>query len=320
MPTEPPLVSVVIPTYNYGHCVAEAVDSALAQTYPAVEVLVVDDGSTDDTRARLAPYGDRIRYIHQPNRGLSAARNTGIRNANGTFVALLDSDDTFHPRKLELQMRYLSSHPEVPFLAACSVDGVTRPPWPELPEQPAVRRVKLEELVVRTRFGSCGVVVRKDCFDRVGLFDESLRSVEDRDMWIRLAARFPIALMQTPLWWYRSQPGSMSRNAEKMAHYERAVLDKAFAMPELRGRRLLRRKALGLADASAAYMFAECGRPWTAAKLIVRSLTRWPVPIRVPDVNSVWARVRLAARIARDLAPGLRGKVQARKEGTISCF
>jgi glycosyltransferase involved in cell wall biosynthesis len=304
-------VSVVIPTYNYGHCVTEAVDSALAQTYPAVEVLVIDDGSTDDTRARLAPYGDRIRYVHQPNQGLSAARNTGIRKANGSFIALLDSDDAFHPRKLEFQMGYLTSHPEIPFLAAEHVYGSTRPPWPVPSDVPAVRRVSLEELVVRTRFGPGGVVVRKDCFDRVGLFDESLRSVEDRDMWIRLAARFPIGLMEAPLWWYRSQPGSMSHNAEKMAYYERAVLDKAFAMPELRRCRLLRWKALGLADASAAYMFAESGRPWTAAKLIARSLVRWPAPIRVPDVNSLWARVRLAARIARDIVPGARGTVQA---------
>src|SRR5688572_5767710 len=109
---DPPLVSVVIPTYNYGHLVAEAVDSALAQTYPAVEVLVVDDGSTDDTWDRLARYGDRIRCVRQANAGLSAARNTGIRAAHGEYVALLDSDDAFHPRKLDLQMRYLTSRPE----------------------------------------------------------------------------------------------------------------------------------------------------------------------------------------------------------------
>ncbi|HET6575601.1 MAG TPA: glycosyltransferase [Fimbriiglobus sp.] len=302
MSTDPALVSVVIPTYNYGHCVAEAVDSALGQTYPAVEVLVIDDGSTDDTRQRLAGYGDRIRYIHQPNAGLSAARNTGIRAARGAFVALLDSDDAFHPRKLELQMGYLTSHPEVPFLAADQLDGPTQPPWPTLTDSPPVRRVGLDELVVKARFGPGGVVVRKDCFDRVGLFDESLRSVEDRDMWIRLATRFSIGLMQSPLWWYRSQPGSMSRNAEKMTHYERVVLDKAFAMPELNRRRLLRRKAMGLATYSAAYMFVENGRPGTAAKLMAQSVAWWPIPFRPPDVRMPLARARLAARVARVLA------------------
>lgn len=299
-----PLVSVVIPTYNYGHCVAEAVESALTQTYPNVEVIVVDDGSTDDTRARLAPYGDRIRYIYQPNAGLSAARNTGIRAARGSYIALLDSDDAFHPRKLELQMGYLTGHPEIPFLATDHLGGPTCPPWSPPPDAPPVHRVKQEELVIKTRFGSCGVVVRKDCFDQVGLFDESLRSVEDRDMWIRLAARFPIALMRAPLWWYRSQPGSMSRNAEKMTYYERVVLDKAFAMPQLRHRRLLRRKALGLAAFSAAYMFVESGQPWAAARMMIRSVAWWPVPFRVPDIRVPFARLRFARRIALVLGSG----------------
>jgi len=95
-----PLVTVVIPTYNYGRYICETVESALGQTYSPVEIIVVDDGSMDDTRERLATYGDRIRYIHQQNRGLSAARNTGIQAARGEFVALLDSDDLWLPDKV----------------------------------------------------------------------------------------------------------------------------------------------------------------------------------------------------------------------------
>src|SRR5262245_58457673 len=108
-----PLVSVIIPSYNYGCYVQQAVDSALSQSYPNQEVIVVDDGSTDDTEVRLAAYGKRIRYIHQKNQGLSEARNTGIREARGEFLAFLDSDDAFHPKKTELQMAYLMAHPEV---------------------------------------------------------------------------------------------------------------------------------------------------------------------------------------------------------------
>ena len=99
------LVSTVIPAHNYGRYVGEAIDSVLAQTYSPVEVVVVDDGSTDDTRARLAPYASMIRYLHQEKGGLSAARNTGIRQANGEWIALLDADDLWHPEKLELQLR-----------------------------------------------------------------------------------------------------------------------------------------------------------------------------------------------------------------------
>jgi len=95
-----PFISVVIPTYNYARYVTQAVDSVLAQTYPAGEIVVVDDGSTDNTRERLQPYWARIHYVYQANQGLSAARNAGIRVARGDVIALLDSDDLWHPRKL----------------------------------------------------------------------------------------------------------------------------------------------------------------------------------------------------------------------------
>src|SRR6516165_447182 len=124
------LVSVVIPTYNYRHFVTDAVASALEQTYQPVEVLVVDDGSRDDTRARLTPYLDRIRYIYQENQGLSAARNTGIRAAKGVWIALLDSDDAWHPRKLETQMEFIRQHPDIGVLGSDSI--LERPAqWPE---------------------------------------------------------------------------------------------------------------------------------------------------------------------------------------------
>src|SRR5437016_10401011 len=104
-----PLISAVIPSYNYGHFITDAIESALGQTYPHVEIIVVDDGSTDDTREQLAPYSERVCYIHQENGGLSAARNTGIRAAKGEWIALLDADDVWHPRKLELQMNCLAA-------------------------------------------------------------------------------------------------------------------------------------------------------------------------------------------------------------------
>jgi glycosyltransferase involved in cell wall biosynthesis len=159
-----PLVSVVIPTYNYARFVSEAVDSVLAQTYPSLEVVVVDDGSTDDTREVLARYGDRIRYIYQPNAGLPAARNTGIKAARGEFIGLLDSDDVFHPRKFELQMRYMLAHPEVGMLATDNFTGQS-PCWEDPPADPAVEPVPVEAIVTRSRFGVCGVVIRRECFD-----------------------------------------------------------------------------------------------------------------------------------------------------------
>src|SRR5262245_24730960 len=97
------LVSVVIPTFNRAHLITGAIESVLAQTLPPLEIIVVDDGSTDDTPERLAPYLDRIVFLGQENRGVSAARNAGIQAARGNLIAFLDSDDVWHPRKIEIQ-------------------------------------------------------------------------------------------------------------------------------------------------------------------------------------------------------------------------
>jgi glycosyltransferase involved in cell wall biosynthesis len=273
------LVSVVIPTYNYGHFVCEAVESALAQTYPAVEVIVVDDGSKDDTRERLAVYCDRIRYIYQENQGLSAARNTGIREARGDYIAFLDSDDAFHPRKLAIQMGVFASDPTLATVATAAF-SCDRPVWETIPDgHVTTRRITLDEIVLTTRFGPSSVITKKACFQSVGDFDTSLRSVEDRDMWIRLAARYPIARVELPLMWYRVSPGSMSRNAERMEQFERVVLDKAFQMPELAGRWRLKRKADSLAAFAAALMYREAGMHRPALGRDVRSLWLWPFPL-----------------------------------------
>src|SRR5208337_4579078 len=109
-------VSVVIPTYNRGELLIETIESILAQTAKPGEVIVVDDGSTDDTQERLARYADRVRYVRQPNQGVAAARNHGVREARGKWIAFIDSDDVWHPRKLECQLRVLADHPDLGIL------------------------------------------------------------------------------------------------------------------------------------------------------------------------------------------------------------
>jgi glycosyltransferase involved in cell wall biosynthesis len=299
MTPDNPLVSVVIPTFNYGHCVAEAVESALAQTYAPVEVIVVDDGSTDDTRARLEPYRGRINYVYQPNQGLSAARNTGIRAARGSLVALLDSDDAFHPRKLELQVAHLRAHPDVGLVAT---DCFTEPErkWPAVAEPVRAVRETLRRVVAPARFAPSSVLVRRECFDAVGLFDPTLRSVEDKEMWIRIAARCPVVRLAAPLCWYRVQPGSMSRNPDRMEEYDRLVLDRAFRLPELRSSHSLRRKAFSHAALSAAWLYLTAGRPWAAARRVARALWLWPLPYPRGETHAPLVRLRLLARAGLD--------------------
>jgi glycosyltransferase involved in cell wall biosynthesis len=119
-----PTVSALIPTYNAGHLVVRAIESVLAQSSPASEIVVVDDGSTDDTAERVAAFGESVRYVAQPNAGASAARNLGIASSRGEFVAFLDADDVWHPRKLEAQLEALARHPDLGMLSARTFD------WP----------------------------------------------------------------------------------------------------------------------------------------------------------------------------------------------
>ena len=292
-----PLVSVVIPTYNYGAYVGQAIDSALAQTYPHVEVVVVDDGSTDDTPARLAAYGDRIRVVSQANQGLSAARNAGIAAARGEYVALLDSDDAFHPRKLELQLRHLIAYPGVGLTGTGHFSDPARK-WPEVAADLAARTLTRDELVLRSPFAPSSAVFRKACAGAAGGFDVALRSVEDRDFYLRVAAHAGVTLLGAELTYYRETPGSMSRHPERMEHFERVVLDKAFATPGLAGRWAFRRKALGLASYSAAYVYLASGRPAAGLRRAAASFAWWPLPYPPAEVRVPFGRLRLLAACA----------------------
>ena len=316
----PWLVSIVVPTYNYGRFVAEAVASALAQGYPHREIIVVDDGSTDDTAEILAPYRERIRYIYQANQGLSAARNTGIRAAEGEFIALLDSDDVWHPRKLEVQMHFLRDLPEVGLLATDAFMD-QRPLWPSVdPSTAAPVRIALEDVIGRPRFAPSSVVMRRKCLDAAGLFDPTLRCVEDRDMWIRLASRCALAMLPAPLLWFRLHANSLSTNPLPMEEAELRVLRKAFAeTAALQGRWLLRRKVYSLAAFTSAQLFGA-NRQWDAALArLLSSFLLWPLPFRRDDAETSLIRFRvlivLLLRALRmlplDSGPGVTGIASA---------
>ncbi len=301
-----PTVSVIIPTYNYGRFVTEAVDSVLAQTHPDREIIVVDDGSSDDTPQRMAPYADRVRYLRQANQGPSASRNNGIAAARGEFVAFLDADDIWHPQILEAQLSYLGAHPEVALVATdCTLDRPAA--WPALPASLAdiATPVTLDELVIHSRFGICGVIIRKAHLDEVGCFDARLKAAEDRDLWLRLADRFRIAKLQLPLWWYRFHESNSSYAAARMEANERDMLEKAFReVRGLRGRSLLKQRARSYAAFGAALMYDDAQMPWLALSRILQSFMLFPWPHRRSDVNTPLVRskraILISARLLRD--------------------
>lgn len=270
-------VSVVIPTFNHARFVAEAVESVLRQTRPPAEILVVDDGSTDDTAARLAPYEGRIRYLRQPNSGVSAARNQGVRAAAGTFVAFLDSDDVWHPEKLERQMAVLERSPHLGLIGTGTFDWPAER-FPAAGRSPELQPVTWEDLVVQNRLTTSSVAVRADLLRRAGPFDPGIQGPEDRDAWLRVVALAPGANLPLPLVGYRAVAGSVSRHAVRCQAGMLRILEKVDAAGGWGGRRRLRRRAYSYAYHSCSYIHGAAGNWWTAAWNSVRSFLWYPLP------------------------------------------
>ncbi len=194
----PPLVSAIVPVLDGERTLAEAVESILGQAHPGLEVIVVDDGSTDGTAAVAARFGERIRYLRQENRGPAAARNAGIAMARGSAIAFLDADDLWPEGKLEAQVPPLADDPSVGV-----VMGRTRRVWGLGGD------ARPGDALVGPYLGSA--VVRRSVFEAVGLFAESLRLSEDRDWFLRVReAGIPIVVLDRDTLLYRRHERSMS--------------------------------------------------------------------------------------------------------------
>ena len=220
-----PAVSVVIPTYNSAAFLREAIESVLGQTYSDFEIIVIDDGSTDDTEPSCVPLATEFPTSEQENRGVRAARNHGIKLARGRYVAFLDSDDLWVPQKLAEQIpssiRTLRSDSCIRIGRVVSEQGVAEPSF--LSNRPAASGYVFDELVRSGFILTSGTVVRRSCLDDVGDFDETLSIAQDYDLWLRICYRWKVALVNKALVTKRSWDGSLSSNLPKTAA-ERIVL------------------------------------------------------------------------------------------------
>jgi len=194
-----PKVSVIIPTYNRGWILREAIDSVLSQKFSDYELIVVDDGSTDDTRIILDSYGQDIIVLRQPNQGVSAARNRGIAESCAQLISFLDSDDLWLPQKLARQVAFFQTNPDV---LICQTEET----WVRngVRVNPKKRHRKLSGMIFEPSLALClvspsAVMIRKPLFDTVGLFDESLPACEDYDLWLRISCQYPVFLIDEPL-------------------------------------------------------------------------------------------------------------------------
>ena len=225
-----PLVSVIVPAYNSSRFIRETVESALRQTRPVLEVIVVDDGSTDrvDWVAQLDP--QRVTYRWQPNGGPASARNFGIRLSRGVYVAFLDSDDVWEPYKLEQQLRRLTQSPqaELVYTAVVAIDEQGQATSGLRPKGGEEGRI-FERLFEHNFITTSTVLVRRASLINAGAFDErrELMAVEDYDMWLRLAERVEVAYVAEPLVRYRLHVAGISRNTGRSYLGEKLVIERA---------------------------------------------------------------------------------------------
>ncbi|HWP57415.1 MAG TPA: glycosyltransferase [Candidatus Acidoferrales bacterium] len=194
-----PEISVVIPTYNRREMVREAIESVLRQTCRDFELIVVDDGSEDGTGALLARYGEKLRLCAQPHRGVAAARNRGVQESRGYYLAFLDSDDLWLPRKLEVQLAFMRENPSIEI---CQTEEI----WYRngVRVNPRVKHRKPSGDIFRASLELClvspsAVMMTRSLFESAGGFDESFPACEDYDLWLRIARFYPVALIAEPL-------------------------------------------------------------------------------------------------------------------------
>ncbi len=226
-----PLVSVIVPCYNYAHYLPPCLDSVLRQSYQAVQLILVDDGSTDNTTDVAATYGGRLEVIHKANAGLSAARNTGIEAARGQYVLFLDADDVLHPDSIAQRVRFLSRNPEVD-VAVCTSRNFSRRPQLRSP----FGHWHLPKSKLRLHLAHFNIapphayLLRRNVVDKVGGFDESLGACEDYDYWLRaVAAGFSFAA-SPGLVYYRKHAASMSAQSQQQWRFDTIMHAKAVAV------------------------------------------------------------------------------------------
>ncbi|HEY0173067.1 MAG TPA: glycosyltransferase family A protein [Pyrinomonadaceae bacterium] len=307
-----PLVSVVVPAYNYGHFLPQTLESLQAQTYPRWECIVVDDGSSDDTPEVMKAFADadrRVRYVRQENRGLGESRNTGIRHARGDYFQFLDADDTLEPLKFELQVGQLEASPGVDIVYGGVRYFTTENPgarrlslWgPDEPWMPGVSGTK-EVLLALVRDNVMPVnapLLRKSVVEEIGFFDKEPLGVEDWDYWLRCALagkRFAYRDEEGTRALVRAHPTSMSCNRVRMRRSALMVRKKLFRarLPE-DARRLNR----GLFSAEAGELGIEeavAGNAGVGARHLLEAAVRSPRA----TTKGRWAACALVAPFVRD--------------------
>ena len=320
----PPRVSVVVTTYNQAPYIGPTLESVFAQTRPPEEVIVVDDGSTDETPERIAPYRDRLVYIRQPNQGIAGSRNTGIRRAQGELLAFLDGDDLWEPEKLAVHVAAASAHPGSGLIAVNGVQfaetGLTIPSLFPASIAPlfegGAETVSVDASGYFLRAGlictTSQVIIPARVLETVGLSDPDLAVVSDWDLYLRIAERYPVTFVNRRLtrWRYHDRSASGPDMLRELRWGEDGVIMFAKHARESRGerRKLVRAalKAQVFRTVQEAYYLAEAGQRGVGLGAL-RRLLRWswfsaaPAAFFLAAYSPAWLRGRLGGVVRRVL-------------------
>lgn len=256
-------VSVIIPTYNYERFIVEAIRSVLSQTFSDFELFVVDDGSTDGTKDIVSTFKDpRITYIYQNNRGLSSARNIGLESSSGEYIGFLDADDLWMPEKLDQQLSLFQTKPSVGLIytgytvideaGICIATRTAQPIDGDLVSQLILGNIVSGSITTS--------LIRRKCFDKVGLFDETLTSCEDWDMWLRIARISDFACLKHPLAKIRLHSNNLTYDPKRMEDGLFYVVEKFYSDESLSNElKLLKQKAMAGAHRDSANFYFRRG-------------------------------------------------------------
>ena len=264
-----PAVSVIIPNYNQSHFVSRAILSALSQSRTPDEIIVVDDGSSDNSREVVARFGDRVRYLRQKNQGLAGARNTGIQASAGELIGLLDADDEWKPEYLEAMISLAGEHPDalVYYCTARCMD-VDGQDMPQFVGGPPVEPHALYQRLLRANFIiPSTVLLRRKPIMEAGMFDSTLRSCEDWDLWLRLLPTGKLIGSPKSMVRYRVHGNSLSTRVQGMHDAARQVVEKHFGSDEGTPQRWApeKRRAYGGLYRYQAITFIQRQNNWEAA-------------------------------------------------------
>jgi cellulose synthase/poly-beta-1,6-N-acetylglucosamine synthase-like glycosyltransferase len=294
-----PKVDIIIPAYNAAKYLPSAIESVIAQTFDDWKILLVDDGSTDDTREVISSFadrlGERLQYIYQNNKGLPAARNTAIRNSTAEFLALLDADDVWLPSRLEESVKSFEGRPQCGLsygmIRYIDVEGKTSE-WEDRRQKNAEGRIAAQIYMRKVNLPCPTVTFRRLCVAEVGLFDETMRATEDRDMWLRIALKYEVCFIERVIAHYRLSPTSMSTDLNRMLTAQLKFVEKHRGAPGCGTWQ--RREALGFIYRQYADSLSARKQLGAALRSSLRALALFPF-----DLNNARAAASIVMRWAR---------------------